>query len=370
MSSPLVTLPHLTTCVLRCAARSAACLLFAVWFSAVVGCTTRAPKADPVYFPAHTARARVVHIKSFNSLHDLVQVRVGFVELVRGGAVSPHVKTPAGVAYRAGHLYVCDTGMGMVHVWDLATGRARRLGASGDEKLITPVDVAVDDAGTVYVADTGRSEVVAYDASGTRIRCFQSPDGGAYRPVAVAVRDSTLYVADVSAHKVDRFSTANTEHLGAIGRAGSGPGEFYFPSGLAVNDRGELLVSEMLGARVQVFDADHHISSKLGQPGDHYGDLGKPKHLAVGPDNVILIADTEFAHVHLFNRLGQLLMLVGGPHDTPGGTPMPFGVAVAESVPPNIARLVPDDFKADSFFLVTNSIGTKRISLFAVGTSR
>jgi sugar lactone lactonase YvrE len=188
--------------------------------------------------------------------------------------------------------------------------------------------------------------------------------------VAVAVHGSTLYVADIASHRLDMFSTGDGKHLGAIGKLGSGAGESYFPMGVAVNGEGQLFVSDMMNARVQIFDAERNLLSSFGQHGNRYGDLGKPKQLAVGPDGTIIIADAEFAHVHLFNRQGRLLMLVGGPGYKAGGTPMPLGVAVAPELPEAVAALVPDDFQADYFFFVTNTVGPNRISLFAVGSKR
>ncbi len=63
-------------------------------------------------------------------------------------------------------------------------------------------------------------------------------------------------------------------------------------------------------------------------------------------------------------------MLVGSPDDKPGGTPMPLGIAAARTVPEAIASLVPKDFQVDYYFFVSNAIGAKRMSVFAVGSAR
>ncbi len=376
-------------------------VLLAALLAVAGGCATNSPQAELVYFPAPPGKPRVVHLKSFNSLHDLVLPRVRLVGLIRGGAVSPYVGTPAGIAYRGGHLYICDTDINAVHDWDLATGRARRIGASGKTVLVKPVAVAVDDAGTIYVADTGRGEVVAFDSKGAVVRRFKPPEREEYRPVACAtgslsasaradelpvapmsvapermsavardVRGSKLYVADIAAHKIDVYSTEGGDHLGAFGEVGSEPGDFYYPMGVAANAGGDILVSDMMNARVQIFDAKQQYRSSFGRPGDRYGDMGKPRHLAVGLDGAIFIADAEFAHVHLFNAQGRLLMLIGGPEDKPGATPLPRGVAVARNVPGGLASWVPADFEAKYFLFVSNSVGSRRISLFAVGVGR
>ena len=336
----------------------------------LTGCASAPLRPDPVYFPPSPATPHAVHLKSFNSLANLVPPKASWTDIFCGGAVSPYVSVPAGIAFAGDSLYVCDTGSNTVHRWNLATGQAKRLGAHGDIWLSTPVDVAVDQAGTAYVADTGRGEVVAFDANGECTRQFK-PDGRkSYRPVAVAVQGSRLYVADVASHQIDVFSATDGQQVGAFGRVGSDPGTFYYPVGLANDATGNILVSDMMNARVQVFDADHQQVGSFGQPGDRYGDLGKPKRLAVGPDGTIFVADAGFARVHLFNSQGQLLMLLGADGDSPGGTPMPAGVAVAATLPDRLASIVPEGFDARYFLFVTNTVGPKRISLFAVGTGR
>ena len=339
----------------------------AVPLAAAIGCASPRIVADPVYFPSPPAAARVVHLKSFNSLHELVPPPATLANLLHGRPLSPHVRKPAGIAYRNGHLYVCDTDINAVHDWDLASGSAKRLGIRGSVTLVKPVAVAVDEAATVYVADTGRAEVLAFDRDGQQIRKLRPPDREDYRPTALAADGTTLYVADIAAHRVDLFSIDDGGHIGAFGKVGSAPGEFYFPMGLATDGNGRLLLSDMMNARVQIFDADRNPVSSIGRPGNRYGDLAKPRHLAIGPDGIIFIADPEFAHVHLFNDRGQLLMLLGGPQDEAGGTPMPIGVAVATDVPESIAALVPADFRAAYYLFVSNTVGNRRIGLFAVG---
>ncbi|UCF33407.1 MAG: hypothetical protein JSV78_13845 [Phycisphaerales bacterium] len=343
------------------------------WAAAVIfvcaGCASFRIEADPVYFPKPPTQARVVHIKSFNSLYDLVEPSLSFAERLRG-AVSPYVSVPAGIAYGAGHVYVCDVGLNVVHDWDLSTGRGRRLGEEGECTLSKPVAVAVGEDGTVYVADTGLSAVAVFDVEGNLTRTIKVPDREAYRPVAVAVREGKLYVADVANHCVDVISTADDSLVAVLDGTGSETGRLHYPTGVATCTKGNIYVSEMLNARVQVFNTEHKAVLSMGGLGDRYGDMGKPKHLSVGADGVIFIADAEFAHIHLFNEQGQLLMLLGGPKDGPGGTPMPMGVAVAEELPEGIRQLVPADFEAKYFLFATNTVGSHRLSLFAVGTGR
>ena len=331
------------------------------------GCATPRVMADPVYYPPPPARARVVHLKSFNRLSDLVPSRGSWLDIFRGRSPSPYVRTPAGIAYRGGHLYICDTDLNAVHDWDLTTGKAKRIGTRGDAVLAKPVAVVVGDDGRVYVADTERAEVVTYNADGRYARRIKPADREAYRPVALALHNDRLYVADIASHQIDVFATANGQHVESFGQIGSAPGRFYFPMGLATGTEGQLFVSDMLNSRVQVLNAEHRPLVSMGRPGNRYGDMGNPRHLDLGPDRTLFIADSAFAHIHLFSEQGRLLLLIGGPNEGPGGTPMPVGVTVAQSLPEPLATLVPRQFAAGYFFFVSNTIGEKRINLFAVG---
>ncbi|MBU0718422.1 MAG: SMP-30/gluconolactonase/LRE family protein, partial [Planctomycetes bacterium] len=358
--------------VLRCTV-SECVLATVVCLSVLVvlpGCASSKITADPVYFPPPPAAPHAVHLKSFNRLDELVQVRSSWVDVLRGRVSRPFVETPAGVTYNDQHLYICDTGSNAVHDWSLASGKSRIISSRGGIALAKPVDVAVDSAGTLFVADSERGEVVAFEAGDGGVKRFKPENRDGFRPAAVAVHDARLYVTDLAAHKVDVFEIDTARHIEAIGRLGGPPGTFYFPTGIAVDAEGKLFVADMFNARVQVFDERHDVVLSMGQPGNRYGDMSKPKHVAVGPDGVIFVADSEFARVHLFNQQGQLLMLMGRSDEGPGSTPMPMGVAVASTVPDQIAALVPTGFAARYYVFVTNTVGRKRINLFAVGEAR
>lgn len=350
-------------------ARRTGARLLVVAMLAFCGCGPKQITADLAYFPSPPAEPHAIHIKAFNELYELVSHRPSLMETLRGGSISPSVDTPAGIAYRAGHLYVCDTGMSAVHDWDLATGIARRIGTQGESVLAKPVAVAVDEVGSVYVADTGLAKVVVFDAAGREKRRLSPPERDAFKPTAVAAAGGKLYVADIAAHQIDVFATDDGRLITSFGRVGTGLGEFYFPMGLATDAGGRLFLSDMMNARVQVFDEAQRPVLSMGRPGNRYGDMGKPRHLAVGPDGVVFVADAEFARVHLFNDRGQLLMLIGGSEAETGGTLMPVGVAVATALPDSIARLVPSGFRASYYVFVTNTVGRRRINLFAIGSA-
>ena len=340
------------------------------WTPLLGGCAASGTKSEYAYFPPAPAVAHVVHLKSFNSLDSLVRRRATFVERLRGQPAVSYAQNPTGIAYSDNHLYICDTGLRVLHDWNLETGVARRIGESGAKRLEQPVDVCVDSQRTLFVADTGRGEVVSFDASGRNRRAFKPPDRTANRPTAVACMNEHLYVSDAGSSQIDVFSTQDGTHQATFAASTGADSEAYaLPTGLGISES-RVFVSDMTGGRVLAFSREGKFVRQIGERGDRYGDMGQPKHLAIGSDGILFVADAEFARVHLFNEAGQLLMLLGGSGSGPGSTPMPFGVAVAPTLPRKLAALVPKGFTARYFLFVTNSVGPQRISLFAIGEGR
>ena len=232
-----------------------------------------------------------------------------------------------------------------------------------DGLIVTPED------GSLFVADRAGGAVHRLPVS--LGHGLTPPDRPEFTPVALAMHNGELLVADRKAAVIDRFDPSDGTHLGSF-PAADAPDEakLAMPVGLAVDGQGRVLVADLLGGRVAVFGPDYAYQGDIGQPGDRYGDLGKPKAVAVGPDGVIFVADADFGYIHLFSADGQLLMLLGGPQDEPGGTPSPCALAVADTLPPHLQALVPTDFDARYYLFVADNTATRPLSLFAIGLQR
>ena len=286
------------------------CFPFCIFHLTLSGCASHQVQPQRVYFPQPPDAARALHLISFNSLGELIRPAASWVDFFRGAAPSPRVLTPLGITWRDETLYICDTSAQCVHAWNLLTGESRRVGADG--ALKKPVAVAVDGSAVVYVADTNRGEVVAFDAGGREVLQFKPENRSAYRPVAVAVADAQLFVADLAGHRIDVYSTQSGRLARSLGQPGGGPAEFYYPSGIALAPAGRVFVADMMNARVQMLESDGAFVRSIGRPGNHYGDLGKPKALALAPTGEILVADAEFGVIHFFDERGRLLLVLGG----------------------------------------------------------
>ncbi|HEB02000.1 MAG TPA: hypothetical protein ENI12_02080, partial [Nitrospirae bacterium] len=98
-------------------------------------------------------------------------------------------------------LYVTDTGAGRVNVINLNTLESFDILGDRGFMLITPIAVAADLEGNIYVTDSELRRVVVFSGQGKFIRFLE---GTFERPTGLAIdnHNDLIYVADTWAHRV------------------------------------------------------------------------------------------------------------------------------------------------------------------------
>ncbi len=136
-----------------------------------------------------------------------------------------------------------------------------RDGPAAGSAFDTPSDVAVDAAGSVYVADTGNDAVRVISSRGDVATIVPGGSGASvWRPVGIDVSPAGVaYVTDGRGRVVEIHPEAGVRHLagGAPGFA-DGPGEaarFREPAGLAWVADGQFVVADSVNALVRVVAA-------------------------------------------------------------------------------------------------------------------
>ena len=92
-----------------------------------------------------------------------------------------------------------------------------------------------------------------------------------------------------------------------IGKQGSGEGMFNTPLGVAVNDRGEIVVADSNNHRVQVFDRNGTFLRSFGHRGENAGEFKCPVGVAINKDRNIFVADTANNRIQIFSWEGRHL---------------------------------------------------------------
>jgi DNA-binding beta-propeller fold protein YncE len=240
------------------------------------------------------------------------------------------LKKPFAVAWDAqGRLLVTDSALGALFRFDRLARKADVLGTGGAVALRTPLGLDVGSDGRIYVADVGIRKVVALDPDG-KVRATYGREGELENPTDAAVSPDgrSLYVADSKAHRIAIFDIATARQLRTIGRRGQGEGEFNFPSSVAFDSSGNLLVVDQINARVQVLTEEGRYLDQFGGLGVGYANFVRPKDVAVDEAGFVYITDAAFGNVQIFDADLQLLTFVGSSGENPGQFLLASGVAV------------------------------------------
>jgi sugar lactone lactonase YvrE len=150
---------------------------------------------------------------------------------------------PCGLAIAGEFFYITDLKNHQVRVYRLSDrSLVRTIPREDDDgkgKLYSPVNVAVDQQGKVYVSDPGAFCVQIYDAEGRYLRTLgrQGIDPGKFaRPRGVAVdREDRLYVVDAATQRIQLFDSEGRLLIYLGDPTYRGPGSTHLPAGVAVD---------------------------------------------------------------------------------------------------------------------------------------
>ncbi|HEY2775797.1 MAG TPA: hypothetical protein VGK20_17275 [Candidatus Binatia bacterium] len=326
----------------RTAGTLLAVLAAAAGMIVVAGCqsswtpTTKTPTV-PLQWPAPPQQARIRYLHALSGVvrdANAATVLGALAFGTRSGDDS--FVLPVAMSISAdGRIAVADTGCRCVHLLAADTGGKSsssayvRLTGSEREHLQSPVDVAFDDGGRLWVSDSSGA-LFSFDASGKFLAASRSiGDHTLQRPTGLAWSRAThrLYVVDTLAHAV--FATGGDGSLlQTFGRRGSGPGELNYPTRIAEGPDGSLYVADSLNFRIVIFAPDGSVAGGFGHHGDASGDFAMPKGIAVDRDGVVYVVDAMFDNVQLFDRSGRFLLTLGGRGSDFGQFWLPSGAAI------------------------------------------
>jgi sugar lactone lactonase YvrE len=263
----------------------------------------------------------------------------------RGRATEAKLNGPAGLAVdREGNLFVADEINGRVRkvgpdgVITTIAGAGGNLPPVGGNfatltKLDSPRSVAVDHDGNLFIAEGGSQLVRRVGADGRIVTVA----GGGSKAVGEVSDAREVKLSGVTSLTVDArgnvyFTTSSHQvarvspdgHMvivagnGSSGFSGDGgpatKAQFAFPSGLAVDSRGEVFIADELNGRVRKVAVDGTITTVAGGGTKDVGDGGKatetsltaPRDLAVDGQGNVLIANPRQGALRKLWRSGRI----------------------------------------------------------------
>ena len=232
---------------------------------------------------------------------------------------------PRGVAVdSSGTVYVADAGNHRIRKISSA-GVVTTLAGSGIQgfadgtgsaaRFYNPSDVAVDSSGTVYVADAGNHRIrkisstgVVTTLAGSGTRGFANGTGSATQfdnPYGVAVDSAgTVYVADAGNHRIRKISsTGVVTTLAGSGTRGFANGtgsatQFYNPYGVAVDSAGTVYIGDINNNRIRKITSAGVVTTLAGSGTAAFADgtgsaaqFNLPFGVAVDSSGTVYVAD-------------------------------------------------------------------------------
>ena len=234
---------------------------------------------------------------------------------------------PYGVYADTDRIYVTDPGSGRFHVYDRSQKRYFAVERWGEEDLISPIGIAIDGNGNMFVSDSVLKQVLVFDKEGKYLRTIGPPDMF-QRPAGIALNDERLFVVDTHGHKVLILSLPDGKLLFSFGKQGTEHGDFNYPTNIFVSRDKLIHVTDSMNFRIQVFNPDGSFLTSLGKPGDGSGNFSKPKGVAVDSEGHIYVVDSHFDNVQIFDSQGNLLLVFGSSGNGKGEFTLPAGIYI------------------------------------------
>ena len=275
------------------------CVFFLLW-----GCAAAPVKEEPeyYYYPPPPQAPRIQFLTSINSEKDFVTPRNSFADFIVGKTDKKIqlVRKPYGIAINDGIFYVCDTRLNKIAVLDLPAEEFSYIWGSTTLKFLKPVNIAVDEDGTKYIADTILGTVVVLDRNNRFVTALGSKE--TMKPTDVALFQDKVFVVDVKNDQVAVFDKGSGELLYRIGETGSEPGQFATPTNIAIDDQGNIYVSETGGFRVQKLAQKGEPLTIFGRGlGDGFAQFARPRGVAVDREGRVYSVDGWHSVVQIFD---------------------------------------------------------------------
>jgi len=169
------------------------------------------------------------------------------------------------------------------------------LAATG-RGMTNPVDLAINSQGVIYVINRAGPET----------------------PIRLPSKRVTM-------------CTLDEEWLGDWGTGGTGDGQFWWPSSIAIDSQDNVFVADEALQRISIFDKDGKFLNKWGVNGSLDGQLEHPSCIRFDADENLWVSDSGNHKVQKFTKDGQLISAWGQQGSGPGQFQGPWGLALTDS---------------------------------------
>ena len=193
-------------------------------------------------------------------------------------------------------VLIADFGNCRIQRLNIQTGTiVKSFGKFGKGKgeLSNPIDVTVNDEGSLVVTERDNNRIQVMSKEGESIFTFgdKGPEK-LCKPTCCIPYKNMFLVSDRDNHCIKAFDQSGT-FLYKFGKEGNQDGQFNRPRGLLVDSSNNLLVCDFGNSRVQQFSLDGRFTGKS------ITRLSMPVAITTAPDGRILVTSFDEKKVHI-----------------------------------------------------------------------
>ncbi len=322
------------------AARSCVALSYAVLacasFTGVTSCASSpltgiARPEAPVVWPEGDEAPRIELLYTYSGTDRAQAGRGLFASLgdLFAGSETFEFGSPYGIAGSLEQqLFITDAALSAVHVIDFQRETHSLLGGGPESPLSTPMGVALAPDGRLFVTDSSAACIHVFNSAGELLGSFGSEEELG-RPTGIAYDETNdrLLITDTIGGRILAYSLEG-EQLSVHGERGDQPGQFNFPTNIALTPDGRVIVVDTMNFRIQTLTAELEPESEFGLAGDGPGTFARPKGIGMDSDGHIYVVDAMFDNVQIFDSHGQLMLTFAARGSGLGKLFLPSGILI------------------------------------------
>jgi len=332
-------------------------------------------RPEPIFYPPPPEMPRLQFLKSFSGPDNLGGSKAGgFQSFILGEPQTEQgISKPYGMAIHDGKIYVCDVGKRRVEVLDLRKRKFSYL--TKDQRLVNPVNIFITRDGTKYIADPSAGAVFVFDSS-DELSAILGRNLG-ISPIDVIVRGRQCFVSDYKSNQIVVLDINTQMELARIGEAGAAqpqgttpelpPGQFLLISDLALDQQGNIYVTDKAAARITQFDYNGKLKRIIGRWGSNIDEFVRPKGIATDASQRIWVVDAASEVAKIYDDQARLLLFFGLPGNKPGMMNLPADIVVDYENVEYFQQYAVRGARLEFLVLVSNQYGPNKISVYGFG---